>query len=142
MRSIDLAGLDDHDRRPGAGGDRLGQRAEQVRLAVGATGLGRGAHDHQVRLLGLAQDRVADVRRLAQDGLAATGDVLLDERRQGALGLGPDGERDARRDEVEDDDRRVVVAGDGVREAQRELGVRPAADRARGRAGSPSSRAA
>ena len=61
--------------------------------------------------------------------LAAAADVLLDERRQGALGLGPDGERDARRDEVEDDDRRVVVAGDRVGVAQRELGVRPAADR-------------
>ena len=128
-RALDhLPGLDDHDRRSRAGGDRLGQRAEQVRLAVGATGLGRGAHDQQVRLLGLAQDRVADVRRLAQDRLAATADVLLDEGRQGALGLGPDGERDARRDEVEDDDRRVVVAGDGVGVAQRELGVRPAAD--------------
>ena len=37
--------------------------------------------------------------------------------------------RDAGRDEVEDDDRRVVVAGDGVGEAQRELGVGAAADR-------------
>ena len=55
--------------------------------------------------------------------------MLLDERRERALGLGPDGEGDPRRDEVEDDDRRVVVAGDRVGEAERELGVRAAADR-------------
>ena len=43
--------------------------------------------------------------------------------------LGPHRERDAGRDEVEDDDRRVVIAGDRVRVADRELGMRPAADR-------------
>ena len=80
-------------------------------------------------LLGLAQDRVADVGRLAQDGLALAGDVLLDERGERPFRLGPDREGDAGRDEVEDDDRRVVVAGDRVGEAQRELGVRAAADR-------------
>ncbi len=80
-------------------------------------------------LLRLAQDRVADVGRLAQDGLAAAADVLLDERGQRPLGLGPDGEGDPGRDEVEDDDRRVVVARDRVGETERELGVRAAADR-------------
>ena len=124
-----LAGLDDHHGRPGTGGDRLRQRAEQVRLAIRAAGLGGGAHDDQVRALGLAQDRVADVRRLAQDGLAATGDVLLDEGGQRPLGLGPDRERDAGRDEVEDDDRRVVMPRDRIGKAQGELGVRSAADR-------------
>ena len=55
--------------------------------------------------------------------------MLLDEGRQGALGLGADGQRDPGRDEVEDDDRGVVVPGDRVGEAERELGVRAAADR-------------
>ena len=93
-------------------------------------------------MLGLAQDRVADVGRLPQERLALALEVLLDERGQGALGLGPDGQGDPRRDEVEDDDGRVVVAGDRVGEAQRQLGVRAAADRARGPAGSRASRAA
>ena len=124
-----LAGLDDHDRRPGAGGDRLRQGTEQVRLAIRAAGLRGGAHDDQVRALGLAQDRVADVRRLPQDGLAATADVLLDECGESAFGLGPDRKGDARRHEVEDDDRRVVMPRDRIGEAQGELGVRSAADR-------------
>ncbi len=124
-----LAGLDDHHGRPSAGGDRLRQCAEQVRLAIRPAGLGRGAHDDQVRALGLAQDGVPDVRRLAQDGLAATGDVLLDEGGEGAFGLGPDGKRDARRDQVEDDDRRVVMPGDRIGKAQGELRVWSAADR-------------
>ena len=124
-----LAGLDHDDRRLRAGGDRLRQGAEQVALAAGAAGLGRGAHDHEVGLLGLAQDRVADVRRLAQDRLAATLEVLLDERGERALGLGADGQRDPGRHEVEDDDRRVVMARDRVGEAQRQLGVGAAADR-------------
>ena len=55
--------------------------------------------------------------------------VLLDERGERPFGLGPDGHRDAGRDEVEDDDRRAVVLGDGVGEADGELGVRAAADR-------------
>ena len=124
-----LAGLDDHDRRPRAGGDRLRQRPEQVGLAVGAAGLGRGAHDDEVGLLGLAQDRVPDVGRLAQGGLALAHDVLLDERGERPLRLGPDGQGDPRRDEVEDRDDRVVVAGDGVGEMEGELGVGSAADR-------------
>ena len=129
-RALDrLAGLDDDDRRAGAGRDRLGQRPEQVRLAVSSARLRGGAHDDEVGLLRLAQDRVADVGRLAQDRLAATADVLLDEGGQGALGLGADRQRDPGRDEVEDDDGRLVTAGDGVGEAQRELGVRAAADR-------------
>ena len=129
-RALDgIAGLDDDDARLGARRDRLRQGAEQVGLAVRAGGAGRGAHDDEVGPLGLAQDRVADVRGLLEERLAAALEVLLDERGQGVLGLGPHGHRDARRDEVEDDDRRVVVAGDGVGVAQGELGVRAAADR-------------
>ena len=55
--------------------------------------------------------------------------MLLDERGQGVLRLGAHGQRDPRRDEVEGDERRVVSAGDRVGEAERELGVRAAADR-------------
>ena len=129
-RALDgLARLDDHHARAGARGDRLRERAEQVGLAVGAGGLGRGAHDHEVRVFGLPEDRVTDVGRLAQDGLTPAGDVLLDERGQRALGLGPDRERDPGRDEVEDDDRGVVMSRDRVGEAQGELGVGSAADR-------------
>ena len=142
-RALDpFAGLDHDDRWLRAGRDRLGQRPEQVALAAGAAGLGRGAHDHEVGLLGLAQDGVPDVRRLAQDRLAAALDVLLDERGQGPLGLGAHGQGDPRRHEVEDDDRRIVVARDRVGEAQRQLGVRAAPDRDEDALGSPSSRAA
>ena len=56
-------------------------------------------------------------------------EVLPDELGEGVLRLGPDGERDARRDEVEDRDRGVVAAGDRVGVADRELGVGAAADR-------------
>ncbi len=89
----------------------------------------RRAHDHEVGLLGLAQDGVADVGGLAQDGLAAALEVLLDERGQGAFRLGTDRHRDAGRHEVEHDDRRAVIRRDRVREAHRELGVGAAADR-------------
>ena len=68
--------------------------------------------------------------------------MLLDERREGTLGLGPDGQGDPRRDEVEDDDGRVVVTGDGVGEVEGELGVRAAADRDEDASDRPSSRAA
>ena len=109
--------------------DRLGQRPEQVRVHAVAAGHRRRAHHDEVRLLGLAQDGVADVRRLAQDGLALALEVLLDERREGPFRLRPDGHRDARRDEVEHDDRRAVVGRDRVGEADRQLGVGTAADR-------------
>ena len=124
-----LPGLDDHDGGPRARRDRLRQGAEQVRLAVGTAGLRGCAHDHQIRFLRLAQDGVADVRSLAQEGLAPAGDVLLDERRERTFRLDPDGQRDAGRHEVEDRDRRIVVAGDGVGEAHGQLRVRAAADR-------------
>ena len=55
--------------------------------------------------------------------------VLLHERGQRVLGLGADGRRDPRRDEVEDRHRRPVRLGDRVGETDRELGVWPAADR-------------
>ena len=110
-------------------GDRLGQRAEEVALPAGVAGVRRRAHDHEVRFLGLAQDGVADVGRLAQEGLAAAVEVLLHEGRERPLRLGADRERDPGRDEVEDHDRRVVVAADGVGIADRELRMRPAADR-------------
>ena len=124
-----LAGLDDDDGRLRARRDRLGQRPEQVRLAVGPERLGRGAHHHEIGLLGLAQDRRPDVRRLAQERLAVRVQVLLHEGGQRVLGLGSDGRRDPRRDEVEDRHRRPVRLCDRVGEADRELGVRPAADR-------------
>ena len=126
-----LARLDDDDRRLRPGGDRLRQRPEQVGVAVGAARLGRGAHDDEVRPLGLAQDRVADVGRLADDALdLGPGlDVRPEELGEGVLGLGPDGERDPGRDEVEDGDVGVVAPGDRVGVADRELGVGTAADR-------------
>ena len=55
--------------------------------------------------------------------------MLAEELGEGVLGLGPDGERDAGRDEVEDRDVGVVAAGDRVGVADRELGVGAAADR-------------
>ena len=124
-----LAGLDDDDGRLRARRDRLGQRAEQVRLAIRPERLGRGAHHHEVGLLGLAQDRGTEVRRLAQERLAVRVQVLLHERGQRVLGLGADGRRDPGRDEVEDSHRGPVRLGDRVGETDRELGVRPAADR-------------
>ena len=124
-----LAGLDDDDGRLRPGRDRLRQGTEQVGLAVGAGRLGRRAHDDEVGLLGLAQDRVADVRRLADDPLAAAAEVLADELGEGVLRLGADGERDPGRDEVEDADVGVVASGDRVGVADRQLGVGTAADR-------------
>ena len=125
-----LAGLDDDDRRLRARGDGLGQRPEQVASRRPSP---PGAADAPMttRSARSASRRMAlrTFGRLAQERLAATLQVLLDERGERALGLGPDGQRDARRDEVEDDDGRVVVAGDRVGEPDRQLGVRPAADR-------------
>jgi hypothetical protein len=54
--------------------------------------------------------------------------VLLDERGERSFRLGADGQCDPRRYEVEDDDRRIVVPGDGVGVLQRQLGMRAAAD--------------
>ena len=124
-----LARPDHDDRRLRARGDGFREGAEQVALPVRPARRGRRAHDDEVGLLGLAQDRVADVGRLAQERLAATVEVLLDERGQGALRLRPDRERDPRRDEVEDDDRRGVEARDRIGIPDRELGMRAAADR-------------
>ena len=107
----------------------LRQGAEEVRLAVTSAGRGRRTHHHQVRSIGLPQDRVADVRRLAQDRLRASLDVLADERGEGVLRLRPHRQRDSRRHEMEDDDLRVVAARDGVGEADRQLRVGAAADR-------------
>ena len=98
-------------------------------VAVGAGGRGRCTHDDQVGSLGLAQDRVPDVGRFLEEGFAAALHVLLHERRQGVLRLGANGHRDPRRDQVQDDDRGVVVAGDGVCVAHGELGMRSASDR-------------
>ena len=108
-----------------------GSAPNRYESAPSPPGRGRCAHDHEVGLLGLAQDGVADVGGLAQDGLALALEVLLDERGQGTFRLGADRHRDAGRHEVEDDDRGAVVGGDRVGEADRELGVRAAADRAR-----------
>ena len=40
--------------------------------------------------LGLAEDGVADVGRLAQEAVGVAARVLLEERGEGVLGLGPD----------------------------------------------------
>ena len=124
-----LARLDDDDRRLGTRGDRLGECPEQVRVDAIAARHSRRAHDDEVRLLGLTQDRVAHVGRLAQDRLALALQVLLDERGKRPFRLGSHGHRDARRHEVEHDDRGPVIRRDGVGEPDRELGVRAAADR-------------
>ncbi len=55
--------------------------------------------------------------------------MLLEEGRKGVLGLGADGARHARRDDVEDDDAGVVAAGKRIGKFEGELGVGPAADR-------------
>ncbi|MBA3876888.1 MAG: hypothetical protein C0498_08120 [Anaerolinea sp.] len=54
--------------------------------------------------------------------------MLLDERCEGTLRLGSNRDRDPRRNDVEGDEVGVVAAGDGVGEAERELGMRAAAD--------------
>ena len=82
-----LARLDDDDRGLRALGDRLGEGPKQRRARV--AGQAEAYHD-EVRVLGLAEDRRPDVGRLAQDGLAAGGDVLAGELGEGVLGLGPD----------------------------------------------------
>ncbi len=124
-----LAGLDHDDGGLGARRDRLGERAEQVRVGAVAAGHGRRAHHDEIGLLRLAQDRVPDVRRLAQDRLAATTQVLLDEGGQRPFGLGTHGHRDAGRHEMEDHDGRAVMSCDRVGEPDRELGMRAATDR-------------
>ncbi len=59
----------------GALGDRLGQGAEE-RGRRGSPGGAEAPMTTRSRVLGLAQDRRADVARLAQDRLGAGGDVL------------------------------------------------------------------
>ena len=122
-----LARLHDDDGRLRAGGDRLGHRAEQVGRAVDRGRRG-GAHDDDVRVVRLAQDRGADVRGLAHERVDLALDVLPDERRQRALGLGADGERDPGRDDVERGESCAVALGDRARDVERQLGVRAAAD--------------
>ena len=123
-----LAGLHDDDGRLRARGDRLRHRAEQVGRAVDRGRRG-GAHDHDVRVVGLAQDRGPDVRGLADERVDRALDVLPHERGQRALGLGADGERDPGRDDVERGERRAVALRDRARDVERQLGVRAAADR-------------
>ena len=97
--------------------------------AARVAGRRRCAHHDEVRALGLAQDRGADVGGLAQERLGAGGHELAANDGEGPLGLGADRLRDAGRHEVHDDDRGVVAVGERVREAQRQLRVRAAADR-------------
>jgi hypothetical protein len=123
-----LAGLDDHDGCPRAGGDRLGHGAEEMRRAIRRRRR-RRSHDHDVRPIGLLEDRGPDVGRLPQEWLRAAAHVLLHECHERVLGLGPNRESDSRRDDVERHEEGVVPLGDRVTEAQRELGVGPAADR-------------
>jgi hypothetical protein len=124
-----LAGLHDHHGGLRSRGDRLGECPEQVRIRRIAARHGRSAHHDEVRLLGFPQDRVPDIGRFAQDRLALALEVLLDERGERPFRLGPDRHRDARRHEVQDDDRGPVVRRDGVGEPDRQLRVRAATDR-------------
>ena len=124
-----LARLDDDDGRARARGDRLGHRPEQVRRDVARGRRGRRAHDHEIGPVGLAEDRVPDVGRLPDDRLDPGRRVLPDEGGEGPLGLGPDGEGDPRRDDVEGHEVGVVAEGDRVGEAEGQLGVGTAADR-------------
>ena len=66
---------------------------------------------------------------LAQDRLRARGHVLAGERGERVLGLGADGLGDAGRHEVHHRDRGAVAVRERVREPQRQLRVRAAADR-------------
>ena len=124
-----LPRLDHDDRRPCPGRDRLGEGAEQERARGRAVGDGRRTHDHEIGGLGLAQDRVANRRRLAQDAVGVPARMLLQERAESVLGLGADRARHARRDHVEDFDPGVVPARQGIGELQGQLRVRSAADR-------------
>ncbi len=90
---------------------------------------GRRAHDHDVGGLGLAQDGVADVGGLADGLLHLAVGVLADEMGQGPLRLRSNALGDAAWHEVQGHDLRLVAVGQGVGEAQRQLGVRAAADR-------------
>ena len=84
-----LARLDHDDGRLRALGDGLRERPEQ--RPADLAGRCGCAHHHQVGALGLAQDRGADVRRLAQERLGAGGDELARERARGRArpGCGP-----------------------------------------------------
>ena len=125
-----LAGLDDDDGRLGPGRDRLGQRAEQVGRRRRSPA-GWADAPMTTRSACSASRRIA-LRTFAASRTSASAlplDVLPDELGERVLGLGADGERDPRRDEVEDRDLGVVAPGDRVGEAEGELGVGAAADR-------------
>ncbi len=123
-----LARLDDDDGGLRARGDRLGHRTEEVGRAIGRARR-RGAHDHDVRVIRFAQDRGAHVRGLAHQRVDLPLDVLLDERRQRALGLRAHRERDPGGDDVQRGKGRVVARRDRAGDVQRQLGMGAAADR-------------
>ena len=76
-----------------------------------------------------AVDSQSEDARIALPGSGRSCPHFFFQGREGTLGLGSDGQGDTRRDEVEDDDRRVVVDGDCVGVTERKFRMGPAADR-------------
>ncbi len=106
----------------------LGELAEE-RGAGAVDGGGGGAHDHELRIGGLAQDRGADVVALDEPCGRGLAGVRAHERAQGPLGLRTDGRVERWRDDVQHGELGVEGRAQRGGEAQRQLGVRPAADR-------------
>ena len=119
----------------GSAPNSVGRRRRRRRL-------GRRAHHDEVGALGLAQDRVADVRAPRHEPRPRPLQVLADELGEGVFGLGADGGSDPGRDEVEDVHRRRRGARRSRRHsaAPARRGVRRGP--ARGSAGSSARRAA
>ena len=88
-----------------------------------------GADDHQLGAFRLAHDGLGDVLALHDERPAALRGMAMDERGQGALGLGADRGIDVGRQHVQDVDRRVERARQGIGEVERQLGMWSAADR-------------
>ena len=131
-----LLRLHDDHRRPCLAGHRLGQRPEQVAaIRAGIRRLRRCAHDHQLVVRRLLDDRLAHARRLADEpGRPAHAGVLTDEGVDRGL-LALDGPRaDALRHDVQHHDLRPEALGEVAADAHGELGVGPAADRHEDRA--------
>ena len=124
-----LACLDHDHRLAGPHRDGLRKRPEEERLAGARRRHGRGAHHHDVGVLGLSQDGVANVDRLAHGLLDLAVGVLADEMRQGSLRLGPYALAETARHKMHGRDRRVVAVSQGIGEMEGKRGVGAAADR-------------
>ncbi len=111
--------------------DRLSQDAEEgtVGLGDGGRGHGRCAHDQQLGAVGFAQDGAANVEAVDQQRPRRIAAVLLDERGQGALRLRAHDRRDVGRHDVHHVDLRLEMTGERSRVGERQLRMRPAADR-------------